>query len=285
MISIVIPSKNEIFLKKTIEDVLIKSVGAVEIFPVLDGYDIPKNEYIDDPRVKYVKLELTRHCKKRHGINLVLNNMSKGKYVMSLDAHCMLAHGWDEVLLKDLNDNEVVLPRRHRLDAENWCLQNQVDSRPPIDYEYIQWPLKHNPVSFHGFKWDSRTLERWNIPIDETMLIQGSFWLMHKTWFQKCGFMDIKYQGWGSEGEEVCLQTYKNGGRVLSNKNTYFAHLHKGAKYGRMYFLPKSETTASIVYAYDLWVHQNKDFFIKYIERFWPLPGWPSNWEKHIYKN
>lgn len=285
MISITIPSKTEIFLKRTIQDVLEKSVTEVEIFPVLDGYDLEPHEIIEDKRVHYVRLPKNYHTQKRHGINKVVNELAKGKYVMSLDAHCMLDLGWDEILLKDLNENEIVVPRRNRLDAKNWCLQPQSDQRPPIDYEYIMWPLQFNPIGFHGFKYDSKTLERWNIPIDETMEIQGSFWLMHKTWYQKCGFMRVEgYTGWGQEGEELVMTTYKNDGRVITNKKTWYAHLHKGKEYGRMYFLPKADTRASYFYAYDFWVNQNKDFFIKFIEKFWPIPGWPLDWTQQLYK-
>lgn len=204
---------------------------------------------------------------------------------MSLDAHCMMARGFDEVLKKDLNDNEVVTPRRQRLDAINWCLQKQIDDRPPIDYEYIMWPLQFDPIGFHGYKWDTRTLERWDILIDETMEIQGSCWLMYKSWFQKCGFMKISgYTGWGQEGEEVVMNTYKNKGRVLTNKKTYFCHLHKGREFGRMYFLPKVETRKCNAYCYDYWVNKNKDFFVNFINRFMPIPGWPQNFEKKLYE-
>jgi hypothetical protein len=285
LISIVIPSRGEIFLRKTIEDVLEKSVTEIEVFPVLDGYEPPENEIVEDSRVKYVRLAKSYHTQKRHGINKVINELAKGNYVMSLDAHCMLAMGWDEILLKDLAENEVTLPRRHRLDAINWCLQSQSDSRPPIDYEYIMWPLKFDPIGFHGFKWDDRTLARWDIKIDETMEIQGSFWLMYKTWFQKCGFMRTEgYTGWGQEGEEITMTTYKNGGRVLTNKNTYFSHLHKGKEFGRMYFLPKKDTRASLDYCYKYWTsNENRNFFVKFIEKFMPIPGWPQDFEEQIY--
>ena len=283
MITIIIPSKTEIFLKRTIEDVLEKSVGEIEIYPVLDGYDLKDGEKVIDSRVHYIKLPPTRHCKKRHGINKVVNELAKGKYVMSLDAHCMLDYGWDEVLTKDLNENEVVVPRRQRLDAANWCLQPQCDNRPPIDYEYIMWPLKFDPVGFHGFKWDERTLKRWDILIDEVMEIQGSMWVMNKSWFQRCGFMDLKYQGWGQEGEEIVFTTYKNDGRVIVNKKTWYAHLHKGKEYGRMYFLPKSETRTSYLYCYDYWTKKQRTFFVKFIEKFMPIPGWPLDWTKQIY--
>lgn len=279
MLSIVIPSKNEIFLKKTVVDVLDKATGDVEVFPVLDGYDIPDEEVVKDPRVTYIRFEPTRHSKKRQAINRMVE-ISKGEYVMTLDAHCMMDRGFDEVLTGDCGDEMLMVPRRHRLDAENWALQDQVDSRPPIDYEYIMYPPKFDPVAFHGFKWDKRTLERWDIPIDDIITCQGSCWVMKKTWFNKCGFMDLKYQGWGQEAEEVCFTTWANGGTCKVNKNTWYAHLHKGPKYGRMYFLDKWETRKSLAYAWERW-HKDPKFH-ELVEKFMPMPGWPKNWKEEL---
>ena len=188
MLSIIIPSRNEIFLQRTIQDVLEKATGEIEIYPILDGYEPPSEELIDDIRVKYIRLTQKSYTQKRHGINLVVS-ICKGKYVMSLDAHCMMAKGFDEVLTHDLEEDWVALPRRNRLDAENWCIQKQCDNRPPIDYEYLMYPAKFKPPGFHGFKWDDRTYQRWDIKVDETITMQASCWIMHKSWFKKNGFM------------------------------------------------------------------------------------------------
>lgn len=281
MLTVVIPSKTEVFLKKTIEDVLKNATGEIEIYAVTDGYE--ETDKVIDPRVIYLQLESSPHNQKRHGVNKAIS-LCKGEYVMALDAHCMVAPGFDEQLIKDHQPNWVQIPRRNRLDAENWCLQDQKDGRPPIDYEYIMWEPVSRHAGFHGYKWDARTRERWDIKLDDTMTIQGSCWFMTKEWFNKMGFMQIEgYTGWGQEGEEVALTTWKNGGRVVTNKNTWYAHLHKGKKYGRMYHLVKSETLLSYAYAYNLWVNENKEFFIKYIEKFWPVPNWPNNWKEIIY--
>jgi len=281
MLTVIIPSKTEVYLKKTIEDVLKNSRGEIEIYAVTDGY-----EEVDkalDSRVIYLPLEPSASNHKRQGINLAVS-LCKGDYVMALDAHCMVAEGFDLQLIKDHQPNWVQVPRRNRLDAENWCLQDQGDNRPPIDYEYIMWEPVSRKAGFHGYKWDSRTRERWDIKLDDTMTIQGSCWFMTKEWFHKCGFMQVEgYTGWGQEGEEVSLTTWKNGGRVITNKNTWYAHLHKGKKYGRMYHLNKGETELSYAYAYNLWVNENKEFFIKYIEKFSPVPNWPENWQEIIY--
>src|SRR5574343_633646 len=232
MLTVIIPSKTERFLDNTIQDVLDNATGDIEIIPVLDGYDCPR---IEDPRVRYLLMEKTDYTKKRHGINKAVE-MSTGDYVMSLDAHCMVAKGFDEQLIKDHQPNWVQVPRRHRLDAENWCLQCQGDDRPPIDYEYIMWHTLVRDKGLHGFRWDLRTLERWEIKIDDILTFQGSCWFMEKEWFRKMGFMQIEgYTGWGQEAEEISFTTWKNGGECKVNKNTWYAHLHKGAKYGRMY--------------------------------------------------
>lgn len=283
MLDIVIPSKTEKFLDNTIRDVLANATGDITVYPVLDGYDCPR---IVDDRVRYIQFEPTSYTKKRHAINKVAE-IGEGEYLMSLDAHCMVAKGFDEQLVKDHQPNWVQIPRRHRLDAENWCLQTQVDDRPPIDYEYIMWSAdRRGSKGLHGFKWDARTLERWDVPIDDTMTFQGSCWFMTKDWFKERGFMKIDgYTGWGQEAEEIGLETWKHGGRVVTNKNTWYAHLHKGKHYGRMYFMSNDALHRCYEYSWKYWVHDNKEFFIKFIEKFWPVPNWPKDWKEQLYGN
>jgi hypothetical protein len=285
MLSIAIPSRNEKFLKQTILDVLKNATGEIEIFPVLDGYEPPAEEIVVDPRVQYLRIPLgDGKCHKRQGVNLMVS-VCKGEYVMSLDAHCMVAKGFDTQLAKDHKPNWVQVPRRHRLDAENWCLQDQ-HGKPPIDYEFLLFDsILRSDDCFHGYKWDQRTVERENIPIDDIITFQGSCWFMTKDWYNARGFMDIKYQGWGQEAEELSFETWKAGGEVKVNKNTWYAHLHKGKKYGRMYFMNKNDNLRSYDYARELWLHKNKDFFISLIEKFIPMPKWPENWKEQIWKH
>ena len=284
MLSIAIPSRNEIFLKNTIEDVLRNATGKIEVFPILDGYDIPEDEIVKDDRVKYIRIPNNGQMQKRHGINTAVS-IAKGEYVMSLDAHCMMAKGFDEQLAKDHQDNWVQLPRRNRLNAADWCLQPQ-PKKPPIDYEYFMWRgLRKPDPSLHGFRWDARTREREHILIDDTLTFQGSCWFMTKEWFNKMGFMQIDgYTGWGQEAEEIGLKTRLHGGRLISNKNTWYAHLHKGKKYGRMYFMNKKSNIRCYAYSSSIWLGKYKDFFIELIDKFSPVPNFPENWKDILWK-
>ncbi len=290
IVTIIIPSKTEKFLKKTIEDVLIKATGEIEVLPVVDGYWPPEEELVKDPRVRYIHLEPSQKAQKRHGVNRAVSE-AKGDYVMSVDAHIMFAPGFDEQLIKDHNPNWIQVPRRNRLDAENWCLQVQGDDRPPIDYEYIMFPPLVTPnvegtFAIHGFRWDERTNAERDIPIAETITMQASCWFMTKEWFERMHFMQIEgYTGWGQEAEELSFKTWQNGGKLMSNKNTWYAHLHKGEKYGRMYWMSRQENRESYRYSYNHWLVENNDFMISLFEKFnkdLRMPGWPDDWRDKI---
>ena len=287
-LSIVIPSRNEIFLQKTIQDVLKNASGDIEIFPILDGYEPPAEEIVIDPRVTYVRLPKVKSAQKRHGINKAIRELSTGEFVMSLDAHCMMAPGFDEVLKRDHQEDWVQVPRRHRLDAEKWALQPQSDTRPPIDYEYLMWPKKFDPYAFHGFKWDARTIARANIMIDDIITFQGSMWFMTRKFYDKMGFMQVEgYTGWGQEAEEISFKTWLTGGRVVVNKNTWYAHLHKGEKYGRMYFLSRKENRECYRFSFDFWTKDKLENrvhnFMWLLDKFAPMPEWPKNWKEELY--
>ena len=283
MLSIVIPARTEKFLNKTILDVLSKATGEIEIFPVLDGYGDTPYEKIIDKRVHYISLPLPLNYerRKRQAINAGVS-ISHGKYVMWMDAHCVVAPGFDEVLARDCEDNWVVVPRRYKMDFKKWDRDIETD-RPPIDYVYPMWQYLKKKGRIAGYKWDIKSEARKDIMIDDIMITQGSFIFMTRKWFDKMGFMKTEgYTGWGQEGEEVCMTTVLNGGRAVVNKNTWYAHLHKGQMHGRMYKWTTVEP--SYDYSYNYWVNEHKDFFIKLIKDNLPIPNFHHDWEKKLYE-
>lgn len=292
LVSIIIPARTEKFLNKTIRDVLDKATGEIEILPVLDGYGGSPKELIShgvsyepiiDPRVKYIALPLPdnfdRH--KRQAINTAAS-ISNGEFICWMDAHCVVGKGFDEILARDCKDDWVMVPRRYRLNPEKWDKEGW-EGKPPIDYVYPMWQFlaKHKRIA--GYRWDIRSEERKNIMIDDIMTTQGSLVFMTRKWFDKMGFMKIEgYTGWGQEGEEVCLATMLNGGRAVVNKNTWYAHLHKGQMHGRMYRWTNIEP--SYAYSFNYWVHEHKDFFVDLIKKNMPIPNFHHNWEEKLYE-
>lgn len=292
LVSVFIPARNEIFLHKTIKDLLAKARGEIEIIAVLDGYWPPSDQLIDDPRVIYLHFGQSRGM--RNAINSAVA-IAKGEYLMKLDAHCMLDEGFDLKLIADRpeyekeigNDNWIVIPRRLRLDAENWILQEV--GKPPIDYEYLSSPVD---AGIKGNKWDQRTRERMDVLIDETMSFQGSCWFMTKNHYvnRLGGMSPVGYGQFVREAQEIGLKTFLSGGRVYTNKKTWYAHLHKGKTYGRMYFLDAKVMDAGNKYCDDFWFN-NRWEGAKYdlawlIERFGgdKVPTWTKELIEQVRK-
>lgn len=275
MVSIVLPSRGERYLRKTVEG-LLDTGGDIEVVPVLDGYE---ETLPDDPRVRVVRL--SAHSGMRAAIVAGVAS-SKGEFVMKLDAHCKVAKGFDEALVTDYEPGSVVIPREYRLDAENWDILR--DGRPPLDYWYFINPRKYNPRSLHGYRWNERTLARESILIDETITFQGSCWFMSREHFDKHKFLqDPGYQGVPQqEAEEIGLTTWLSGGRVIVNKKTWYAHWFKGSE-GRGYALSREAVDKCYEYSYNHWVIENREGFVKLIERFMPVPGWSEDWQSRIY--
>lgn len=283
-ISVIIPSKQERFLQQTIDDLLVKAKGDIEVIVILDGY-------WPDPPLKEDSRVLIIHWGEGRGLRPAVNAgvaMAKGKYVMKIDAHCMFAEGFDEILKNDCDENWLVIPRRVSLDAFEWKIAET--GRPPIDYEYISYPYAKELTSVRkGNIWYERIKERVNILIDEDMSFQGSCWFMRKSYFENLG--SLRVEGWGTfvlEPEELGNKVWLSGGKVMINKKLWYAHWHKGKEHGRGYFIDRRNLIRGRVFNVDFWMNnkwipdwpKQEHPFEWLIEHFWPVPGWPNDWKK-----
>lgn len=288
-VSVIIPSRNEVFLQKTITDLINKASGEVEVIAVLDGY-------WPDPPLEDHKNLVVVHKGEAHGMRSAINlasGIASGDYLMKTDAHCLFAEGYDEVLKADCDDNWIVIPSRWSLDAENWCIEN--NRKPRRDYHYLCYPEKGKPhdSGMHGVEWWERGRERKDpqYDIDETMSFQGSCWFMKKSWFHDFlgGMSQTGYGSFSQEPQEIGNKTWLGGGKIMTNKKTWYAHLHKGKRYGRMYPMNMSEVVAAHNWSAEYWMYNRWKERVHDIEwlvdRFWPVPTWPENWRDIWYGN
>ena len=291
-VSVIIPSRNEEFLQKTIDDLLAKAKESIEVIVALDGY-WPKTLLKDDPRV-IIFHQGTIHNSR--GMRASINDgvaLSKGKYIMKTDEHCMFDEGFDVKLKADCKDNWVVVPRRKRLEPESWTLIE--DGRSDIDYMYVEYPyLKpyDKTQGLHGAEW--RRPDRANILIDDTPTMQGSCYFMHKIYWDKLfpnGLDDVNYGTFTQEAQEISMAAWLSGGRVIANKKTFYAHFHKG-KRGKGYGFSNEQyrkhmegTEKGRLYCIEKWLYTREykhdfDWFIN--EKFPDMPGWEGNWRKRL---
>jgi len=289
-LSIVIPSRNEPYLTKTITDIFANARGEMEVVVSLVGYWPSDWKEVAD---KYPNLHTIHHGEAigmRAGINsAVASAKSRGaKFIMKLDAHCGVGEGFDETLKAECGEDWIVVPRRKRLNPETWTLTDT--NKPDVDYHYLSFP--DDPKDFggkglNGKIWPERSLVRKDILLDEEMSSQGSGWFMPIDYFYRLELMDeANYGKFWNEFQELGLKCWLSGGRVMVNKKTWYSHWHKG-KSGRGYHLPESWLQQGATFTKnwiwnEAWDKQTKPFSWL-IEHFAPVPSWPDNWEEMLY--
>jgi glycosyltransferase involved in cell wall biosynthesis len=286
MVSVIIPSRSDQWLQKTVDDLFNKAEGDVEIVVVYDGrWADPILK--DDPRLIQIHHgTLHDNYGMRASINLGVK-ASKGEFIMVIDEQCGVDQGYDIKLAADCEDNWVVIPRRKRLEPDNWTLVS--DGRPDIDYMKVDYPYAKpfdKTQGLHGSEW--RRPERSGLAIDDTPTMQGSCYFMKRSWWDKVigPLDDVNYGPFTQEAQEVSFKTWFNDGRVVVNKNTWYAHWHKGSK-GKGYGFSNAQyrrhmqgTEKGRVYCIQHWMsHPKFKWFIE--EKFPDMPGW-ENWEERV---
>ncbi len=275
-LSVIIPARNEPYIFQTVDDIFKKSKTTIEVWVVHDGcWSTPR--LTDHPNLYQI------HNGKPLGLRNAVNTVAQlasGKYLMKCDAHCMFDEGFDEKLIKNCKKNWVCIPSRYSMDADKW-----ERTRGPIDYLYLTHPHSNDEIygpGFHGRKWRGETgksgsfwhmeKKRKDKKLDEIMAFQGSCWFMHKSHFDKIGNMMESLNGdWlymGQESIEITFKTWFAGGKIVRNKNTWYAHWHKDKN---NYALSKRVKHKFQDYMTEHWMKKGVE---KYIEKFKPIDGW-----------
>ena len=279
-VSVIIPSRNEPLLEKTVEDVFRNAMGEIEVIVILNGatqYPLPKAR----PNLIFIKRE-----KGTGGFRSAINEgvkASTGKYILKADAHCAFSKGFDVELQKNCEDNWIVIPRLYTLDTVNWK-----PTENPRDYYYLGFPCNRTPFIMGDMPWYTKSLERKDIMIDDLMTFGGSVWFISKKHFNNLG--GLHEEGYGTfavEQQEIGLKTWLGGGRVVINKNCWYAHIWR--KLSQRPYPPDDESNSGREYSARYWWENKwKDRvhdFDWLVEKFWPLPhpGKRNRWDRYIW--
>lgn len=253
MLSVLIAARNEIYLEKTILDILSNAEGEIEIIVELDGY-IPDPQIVTgDSRVIFI------HHEKSIGQRACINHaasIAKGKYIMKLDAHCALDKGFDVKLAADCEESWTVVPRMYNLDITTWSPKRH----RLTDYMYISSPTSEEP--FRAKYYTGSEYKKWHRReelIDDTMACMGPCWFMHKTRFLEQGGCDEGHGSWGAQSIEVSLKAWLSGGALKVNKKTWFAHWFRTGGIGFPYPISGNDVERARKYSRDLWLNDKWD--------------------------
>lgn len=298
-LSVIIPARNEMFLSRTIQDILANFASNYEIIAILDG---SWAEPVIDDNTRVTLVYHPESIGQRAACNEAAK-IARGKYLMKVDAHCSFEKDFDIKLLNIAKDYWTVAPAMRNLHAFDWVCDNghrryqspsgpckECGSKTNMD---IRWISKPNPESysycfdatphFQYFKQFSSRPEGKGSLV-ESMSLQGScFMLTRDKWFE-LGICDEAFGSWGSQGIEVSLKTWLSGGRVIVYKDTWYAHLFRtqGGDFGFPYNMPAKqaahakELARQYVYGEKRFEGQIRD--VEWLlKRFWPIPGWTES--------
>ena len=297
-LSVIIPSRNEIFLNKTIEDILEHKRGKTQIIVGLDG-DWPSEPIKDHPDV--VVLHYSESIGQR-AITKQCARLSKAKYIAKTDAHCAFDEGFDIKMLeafKKVGDNIVMCPVMRNLHVFDWVCPDghrRYQGESGVCTECgkettkdVVWIAKTNPQSwsycfdpephFQYFQeYKKRAIKEDNLT--ESMSLQGSFFMMTREKYFALDIDDENLGSWGSQGLTVACKFWLSGGRVLINHSTWYAHCFrtKGGDFGFPYDNPMREVKNNRKYVKELFFENKWEGQIKplswLLEKFWPVPEW-----------
>lgn len=302
-LSILIPAKNEMFLARTIDDILANIRADTEIIAVMDGGwidpGVPQHE-----RVTVIKTGET--IGQRRATNLAAR-LSKAKYVMKVDAHCSFDKGFDKKMIAKMRDHYTMVPIMRNLWAFDWkcykCGWKRYQGPTPKKCENcgatdkikrkMMWVGKKGPQStsycfdsephfqyFNEYTKRPEYQKQLKTGLTDTMSLQGSCFMATRKKYWELELCGEDLGSWGNQGLEVACKTWLSGGRVVVNHNTWYAHMFRtqGGDFGFPYVHRGREVAKT--------KKRVKDLFFKntwgtetlplswLVERFWPVKGW-----------
>jgi glycosyltransferase involved in cell wall biosynthesis len=297
-LSVVIPARNEEFLKRTVEDILKNKRAKTEVIAGLDGEWMDVPEFNKDVTLAYYHESIGQRAIANSCVKL-----SKAKYIMKVDAHCAFDEGFDVKMLeafKKTGDNVVMAPVMRNLWVYDWkcykCGKRVYQDRVnicPVDGEKMRkkmlWIAKTNPQStayyfspkpkFGYFGRLRKEHKKSKDPIVESMSLQGSSFMCSRKKYWELNICDENYGSWGSQGIEVACKFWLSGGRVLVNRNTWYAHCFRTKS---VFGFPYKLSGRQVQYA----KRRARHFFFNkkwnqqvrplswLVEKFSPVPEW-----------
>ena len=304
-LSILIPARNEMFLSRTVEDLVENIRGNTEVIVVLDGaWADPGIVQHDNVQVIYNPVSIGQRAATNQAARL-----SSAKYVMKVDAHCAFDEGFDQKMLDVMQDDWTMVPVMRNLHAFDWvCVGDnnkggcgeRIYQGPTPDKgkcpqcggnmkRDIVWIAKKSPQSksyafdtqpkFQYFREFSKRPEGQG-DITPTMSLQGSCFMLTRAKYWELNICDEDFGSWGSQGIEVAVKTWLSGGSVMVNQKTWYAHMFRtqGGDFGFPYELSGKQVEYAKQAAKHLFFENGWDKQVRplswLLKKFWPVPGW-----------
>ena len=272
-LSICIPSRNEEFLARTIQDVLEHTNPEItEVIAVLDGW-LPEIPLKPNPRLTIIYNPVS--VGQRAGVNQAVK-ISQSKYVCKLDAHCAVDQDFDLKMIKameELGDDTTLIPGMRNMHVFDWVCEDghrkyqgnsgNCETCGKPTKKDIVWIPKKSPFTFTfrvdktmHFQYFSELAKRpenikgvmkldgtYDTNYRETFSIQGFCYMATRAKYLELDLTAEDFNSWGQNGCEVAMKTWLSGGKVVANIYTWAAHMFrtKGGDFGFPYPNPQNK--------------------------------------------
>lgn len=300
-LSVLIPARNEEWLKNTVEDVLKNKRGNTEIIVGLDGkWANPPLQNHPDVRILY-----TSEPYGQREMTNQLCRLSSAKYVMKLDAHCGMDEGFDIKMIegfKEVGDDVTMVPAMLNFHVFDWkCMKcgkrtymgpephkcDDCDNTRDFKKKLVWQPRWNRRTEFWMFDSEPH-FQYWNdykkrpeaqTQIADTMSLIGACFMLTRERYWKLNICDKDFGSWGSQGVEVACKSWLSGGRLVVNKNTWYAHMFRTQKdFGFPYPQSNTQVQNAKKKAKELFFNGKFDGQVRplswLVEKFYPIPGW-----------
>ena len=316
-LTVIIPGRNEEFMRHTVEDVLAHMKADTEIVAVCDA-SWPSPPIVDHPKVKII--HTTEPVGQRAATNIGAS-ISRAKYILKLDAHCSVDNDFDEKLLADMQPDITMIPSMHRLHVWDWlcndCGERTYQGVKPKECANLEckgtnitkamvWQPRFQysatvswifDASLH-FQYDRKHKntkmfkEQEPTGLAETMSCIGCCFLMERERYWELGGMSEEHGSWGQMGTELAAKTWLSGGRMVTHLGTWIAHLFRTGNFGQNgesswpYPISQRDIDKARQVSRDLWLNnawpQQTRPLSWLVEKFWPVNGWSDSDLKNL---
>lgn len=316
-LSVLIPARNEEFLSRTVESILENIRGKTEIIVVLDGAwadpGVP-----DDERVTIIYFN--QSIGQRAATNAACK-LSKAKYVMKIDAHCILDVGFDVKMIGEMRDNYTMVPILYNLHAFDWqcnkcgnvwyqgptpqqCYlpgenrgRNEACDSTSFKRVMVWQPRFNRKSTFYRFDktlhfqyWGSfENRKEAQGDVADTFSLQGSCFMLTREKYWELNICDEEFGSWGQQGVEVAVKTWLSGGRVVVNKKTWYSHMFRtqGGDFAFPYPQDNNQVEHARKYSRELFQQDKWPLAIHtfqwLLDKFYPIPDWHDQTKGIIY--
>ena len=259
-LSILIPARNEMFLAKTVERIMAQKRGRTEVIVGLDG------QWANPPLVDHPDLTIIYYPESigQRAMTNQCARISKAKYVMKIDAHCDVDEGFDLKMMQYMKDHYTMVPAMYNLHGFDWVCKGGGDKKD-CKHRIYQGPTPRECPECHGkmereILWQPRLNRRsefYKFDTDlhfqydgarkkiapkesilvESMSAQGSCFMLTREKYWELNMSDENHGSWGQQGTEIACKTWLSGGRLVTNRATWYSHMFRtqGGDFGFPY--------------------------------------------------